>query len=519
MRGAHHKTLILASVTACGMAVLIVEIVATRVLAPYFGNSIFTISSVIGVVLAALGLGYYAGGLLADRRPSERWFFAVIAAAGLAVLLLQLLNVVLLPGVAYRLSLVDGPLIVSAMMFFLPAFFLAMLSPFAITLLHARAASSGVGTASGQVFFWSTLGSIAGSLATGFVLIPRFGVGSIIIGVGVLLVLLGGAGLALSRIRPGIAPLALALAGLAAGAGLWHLGAPEPSGAVYAADGVYDRIVIRDIRYRGRMARVLWQDLGVSGGQFLDDGRMAFDYTKYYELHRLFTPHLKSALAIGGGAYTVPRALLRTSPRATVDVAEIDPALHALAVRYFSLPADARLRNHVIDGRRFLHDAPGGYDLIFADAYHSLVSAPPQFATREFFELAKRRLADNGVLIANFYGSLAPDARATVYAALKTLRSVFPQAYAIATTDAAADELQNFILIGHKAVPPGARVDLRRAAGIDFDEPLLRTVATRELRPTDAELAAVPVLTDDYAPLEYFATASIRRYDALARRR
>ncbi|MGH8686180.1 MAG: fused MFS/spermidine synthase [Burkholderiales bacterium] len=514
-----NKAVLLLSVALAGMAVLIVEIAATRMLAPFFGNSIYTLSSVIGCVLAALGLGYYAGGALADRRPSARWFFAVIALGGFAVLLLQLLNAVLLPAVGYRLSLVHGPLVVSALMFFLPAFFLAMLSPFAIALLHARAAGGGVGNASGQVFFWSTLGSIVGSLGTGFVLIPKFGIGSILLGVGAGLVLLGSAGLALARARPRVVPLALALAGIASGGALWQLAVPQLNGAVYAADGVYDRIVIRDIAYRGRVARVLWQDLGVSGGQFLDDGRMAFDYTKYYELYRLFTPELKTALAIGGGAYTVPRAILRKSPHAVVDVAEIDPVLHRLAVRYFALPDDARLRNHVLDGRRFLHDAAGGYDLIFADAYHSLISAPPQFATREFFELAQRRLADNGVLISNYYGSLAADSRASIYAELRTLRSVFPQVYAIATTDAASDELQNFILIGHKAVPASRRIDLRRAADIDFDDPLLKTVADRELRPSDAELAAYPVLTDDYAPLEYYAAAAIRRYDALARGR
>ena len=83
---------------------------------------------------------------------------------------------------------------------------------------------------------------------------------------------------------------------------------------------------------------------------------MAFDYTRYFELYRLFTPELKTALAIGGGAYNVPRSILRQSPRATVHVAEIDPSLHSLAIRYFDLPEDARLSNHVMDGRRFLHD-------------------------------------------------------------------------------------------------------------------------------------------------------------------
>src|SRR5207247_1003280 len=131
-----HRFGLLLSVTLAGMAVLIIEITAIRMLAPYFGNSIFTISSVIGIILAALGVGYYLGGTLADRKPSAAWFFSLIVIAGFSVLLLQFLNAVLLPGIAYKLSLIDGPLIVSFLMFFLPALFLAMLSPFAITLLH-----------------------------------------------------------------------------------------------------------------------------------------------------------------------------------------------------------------------------------------------------------------------------------------------------------------------------------------------------------------------------------------------
>ena len=147
--------------------------------------------------------------------------------------------------------------------------------------------------------------------------------------------------------------------------------------------------MIRDLTLHGRSARVLMQDLSVSGGRYLDDGSMAFDYTKYYGLYRLFVPELRAALAIGGGTYSVPGAILRDSPRAVVDVAEIDPTLHALARRYFALPDDARLRNHVTDGRRFLHDTGERYDLIFSDAFGSLISAPPQFSTLEFFLLAR----------------------------------------------------------------------------------------------------------------------------------
>jgi spermidine synthase len=512
-----RKLGLLLSVTLSGMAVLIIEIAATRMLAPYFGNSIFTISSVIGIVLAALGLGYYLGGALADRRPSPAWFFSLIVAAGFAVLLLQVLNAHLLPGVAYQLSLVHGPLIASLLMFFVPAMFLAMLSPFAITLLHAQDSGRGVGHASGLVFFWSTLGSIAGSLATGFLLIPHWGVGSIVIGVGSGLVLLGGIGLLLASRLPKALALGLALAGLAAGVALRESAGAQGRDVVFAADGLYDRIVVRDVPLRGRSTRILLQDRSVSGGMHLDDGGMAFDYTKYYELYRLFTPGARSALAIGGGTYSVPGAILRELPHATVDVAEIDPSLHALARRFFALPDDPRLRNHVLDGRRFLHDATQRYDLIFSDAYSSFVSAPPQFATVEFFRLARSRLRPDGVLIANFYGSLAPDTRAAIYSVLRTMRAAFAQVYALATVDPHSDALQNFILIGHNAANAEQRVDLRRAAALAFTHPMLKEVAARELRPADATLASHALLTDDFAPLEFYAANAIRRYDAALR--
>jgi spermidine synthase len=517
MRARNHRFGLLLSVTLAGMAVLIVEIIAIRMLAPFFGNSIFTVSSVIGIVLAALGLGYRLGGSLADRNPSTVWFFSVIVIAGFSVLLLQFLNAVVLPGIAYRLSLINGPLIVSLLMFFLPAMFLAMLSPFAITLLHARQADNGVGHASGSVFFWSTLGSIAGSLSTGFLLIPHWGIGSIVVGVGSGLVLLGGVGVLVTRKLPKIIPVGLVIVGLTCAAALTRVGMADGRGDVFAADGLYERIVIRDIPYRGRTARILLQDLNVSGGLYLDDGSMAFDYTKYFDLYRLFTPRLRNALAIGGGAYSVPGSILRQSPGAIVDVAEIDPSLHSLAVRYFALPADARLRNHVMDGRRFLHDTAERYDLIFSDAYRSFVSAPTQFATLEFFRLAKSRLRADGVLIANFYGSLAPDARATIYSVLRTMRAAFPQVYVIAMVDPGSEALQNFIFIGHNASNPDRRTDLRRAAALEFAYPVLKGVAALELRPAEALLDAHPVLTDDYAPVEYYAANTIRRYDAVSR--
>src|SRR5437762_2193185 len=94
-----------ASVFITGAAVLVIEIIALRILAPYFGNTIFSVSSVVSVVLAALSAGYYTGGKLSDARPSHPLFFGIILAGGLSILLMQVLNIFLLPAIGYILPL------------------------------------------------------------------------------------------------------------------------------------------------------------------------------------------------------------------------------------------------------------------------------------------------------------------------------------------------------------------------------------------------------------------------------
>lgn len=514
MKHRGYQYSLLATVTLTGMAVLIIEITATRMLTPFFGNSIFTFSSVISTILAALSLGYYFGGRIADRKPSDILFYAVITASGFSVLLLQLLNVSLLPAIAYELSMIDGPLIVSLLLFLLPALLLGMLSPFAITLLHRSRADNAVGSAAGLVFFWSTLGSIAGSLAAGFLLIPAFGVSQIVIGVGLGLVLLGAVGLLLQARRRQALAVGTILLGLICAFVLNGMNQAQRFAAIYSAEGLYEKIVIRDIPYQGRSARILLQDRNINSGMYLDDGRMAFDYTRYFDLYRLFVPELKRALAIGGGAYSVPKAILRDSPAALVDVAEIEPALIGLAQQYFGLPRDSRLSNHVIDGRRFLHDSKQRYDLIFLDVYRSFAAVPMQFTTVEFFQLAADRLNDNGVLISNYFGSLAVDTRPLVYSIHKTMRSVFAEVYLIASVDPASESLQNFIFIGHKKAASGRRVDLNRALDTEFSYPRLRQIASLEMKPGAEDVNGAALLTDNYAPVEFYAAKIIRKYAA-----
>jgi spermidine synthase len=496
-----------------GASVLIVEVLAVRVLSPYYGNTIYTVSSVISVILLALSVGYYFGGILADRRPSLAWFFGIIMASGLALLSLHVLGTRVLPALGESLSLESGPLVSSAFLFLLPALLLGTISPYAVTLQQREHPAHGVGTVAGTIFFWSTLGSIVGSLLAGFVLIPAFGIDTILTATSLVLMAVGAIPLlTLGRDRRRAVPAVAAAVALAAV--LQSLAATASGeGVVYAADGVYQKITIYEGAFYGRPARFLLLDRSESGAMFLDSEDptdLVYDYTKYYGLYRVFTPEVRRALVLGGGAYSIPKALLRELPDAEVDVAEIEPSFFELAKRYFSVQESPRLHNHVEDGRRFLQDTPSRYDLIFGDVYYSYFSVPPHFTTREFFELAKARLTPDGVFIANMIGDLSRRQPSLVLAEIKTFREVFPNSYFYAVESPEQTKLvQNITLVGLNG---DRRVDVTQPPVTTHPDPLIRFLRNRVVDVGGRyELSPYPVLTDAFSPVEYLTAQVLRR--------
>jgi len=490
-----------AVVFVTGACVLIIEIVATRILAPYFGNTIYSVSSVISVVLAALSVGYWFGGRLADRLPSKTLFFSIIGLSGLLVLFMQFAQVVLLGELGYKLPLASGPLIMSVVLFFVPSFVLGTLSPFAVTLLQKESKGQGVGTTAGQIFFFSTLGSIAGSLSAGFVLIPWLGVSTILVGVGLVLFLLGIIPIAFFGVDKKFTVAVTALAG-----GLLLVAAssaPASGSVVYARDGVYEKIVIFDGTYRGRPARFLRQDTSHSAAMYLDSDELAYSYTKYYALHEMFVPEVRRALAIGGGAYSIPKALLADLPNVQVDVSEIEPSLVELSKTYFRLQDNPRLAHHIKDGRRMLRDAPHHYDLIFSDVYHSMYSIPAHFTTKEFMELARSKLTDDGIFMANLIGSLRTDGPSFVWSQIRTMQQVFPQVYLFAVESPLQADVQNLIVIA-SASPE--RLDVRDARWRASPNLVIADAPDHYVDTGQLDLSRYPLLTDNYAPVDYLAS-------------
>ena len=492
---------VLALVFTSGAAVLVVEVAALRVLSPYFGNTLFSTSSVLSVVLGALSLGYYIGGRLADRWPAERTFLALFVLGGASVLLLQVLRLLVLPVLGAILPVTTGPLVASVVMFLLPGLLLGMLSPFAITLLADGAPERGAASVAGSVYFFSTAGSIVGSLASGFALIPFVGLDRTLIGTGAVLLVTGFAlllrrGWAGAKVRK-VAATAVLLAVF----GSLPLG--RDARVVHEQDGVYEKLTVYDGTRDGRPARFLLQDRSLSSGMYLDGDDLMFAYTRYTPVYRALTPDPARAVVLGGAGYSIPKALL-ADPRLQVDVVEVEPAAYDVARTYFGLPDSPRLRNHVADGRRFLADSDGGYDLVFSDVYYSLFSIPAHFTTQEFFALARSRLAPGGVFVANLIGS-TDAADPFIRSEIRTFTSVFDNHYVFAVTSPTSAEDQNFVFVG---VNGPARLEATAFVCAPQDAAALCDWRDHEVRLPEAALRDAALLTDDYEPSAYLTARS-----------
>ena len=383
--------------------------------------------------------------------------------------------------------------------FFIPCFLLGTLSPYAVALRQRQYPQKGPGSVSGEVFFWSTAGSIAGSLLAGFVLIPHIPLSSIITAMAILLLGIGFVGMGDPRRLVSKRGLLLLL--LIAATALISTKEIRLTRPIYAKDGAYQRLAVYDDLRDGRPTRFLRQDGTASGAMFIDSDEHVYAYTRYYAVYRLFAPAIQNALVIGGGTFTVPKALLRELPEAHVDVVEIEPDLKTIGRQFFRLPDDPRLAIHIADGRRFLHEKGRDYDLIFSDAYQSLIFVPPHLATKEFFEAGKRRLRADGVFVANIVGDPTDTGRSFLFSEMRTFRDVFPNSYFFTVQAPKPGAIRNVIFVGLNGE---TRFDISAEARRHADQ-FTRELPDHFFDTGTVDLSTHAPFTDDFAPVEYIA--------------
>ncbi|MFH1207614.1 MAG: fused MFS/spermidine synthase [Patescibacteria group bacterium] len=483
------KFLLETIVFICGAAVMIYELVGSRVLAPYVGTSIFVWSSLIGVIMGSLALGYWLGGKVADRQPDAGKLAMIILIAAIVIGLTAVIKDTFLAWLtASNSSIQFNSIISSLVLFTVPSVLLGAVSPYAAKLRMTSLGTSGQTV--GNLYAISTLGSIVGTFLTGFVLIPAFGNTRLFYGLAALLVI---ASLILFIGKQKILKGAI----LAFGIGLM-ITAPAYTNIHHPIDldTQYNRVWIYDTIDKERTQlpiKVMQTNNESSSAMFLDSDELVFEYTKYYRLADHFAPGLTSALMLGGAAYSYPKDFLAKHPNATIDVVEIDPKLTELADTYFKLPDDSRLTTYHEDGRTYLNRTAKKYDAFLGDAFRSLYSIPYQLTTIESVKKIYSILNPNGVAIINVASAITGTRGEFLRAEYHTFSDIFPQVYVLAVRDPLTpDTPQNLILIALKSTEQPTWT----SNNAELNDYLSR------LYPNPVPLD-MPILTDNHAPVEY----------------
>lgn len=444
-----------------GAAVLIFEVSAVRLLAPYFGSSLYVLSSVLSTVLLALSLGYFFGGRLADKMPHYLPLYIIIGSAGIIMLILQLVSLYLLPYSNEVFSIVSGPLFLSLLLFFLPAFLLGIDSPYVIKLLTQNQSVEHAGAVVGSTFFWSTIGSIVGSISAGFYFIPYLGLTATITYVSLTLIFWSCvAGYIQSRTLPVDAPyikipiprtilviIALVVGIILANATLNFKPPQSTDTTLYREDGFYSNIHIFDRTIGTTTYRFLKNDVNNSSAIIPGSQDIVFEYAQLADIFTSNIPEAKNYLVLGGGSYTIPRAIHYRFPNLPISVVETEGRLYPLAMKYFELPDTPLIRNYEMDARVFLQGTSTQFDVIFSDVMNSGHFFPPHLATQEFFTSLRNRLSPQGIGIINFIGSLPNEDISLTGSMIKTISSVFLNYKLIAIFGPGYTGVQNLLFI------------------------------------------------------------------------
>lgn len=482
-------------VFVAGAVVMVLELVGSRVLAPYVGTSLYVWTSLIGIILASLSVGYYLGGRLADRGPTYATFSKILLGAAITVFLLAFLKENILRFLETQpLSLPAKAVLATSTLFILPTVFLGIISPYAARLKILNVETSG--RVVGNLYALSTAGSIAGTFLAGFFLIALIGTTNILYLLSIILFLLS---LVAQKGNNSSKKILFGISILFFFAFFkqQYLNGSNAKTEFIDVDTHYNRVWIREgvDPPTGKQIRLMIIGTEGESAMFLDSDELVFPYTKFFRIARHFKHDLKRSLMIGGGGYSYPKDYLRLFPEATIDVVEIDPKLTELARRYFNLRDNPRLKIFHEDGRTFLNRTnTEPYDVIFGDAFSSYYSVAYQLTTKEAVSRIYENLSDDGVAIVNIISAIYGNQGKFLRAEYWTWREVFPHVYLFPVNDPNNPLLvQNILLVALKSP---------QEPSFQSDNPELAQYLSHLWRgeiPFD-----MPILADDFAPVEQY---------------
>ncbi|MGO8989116.1 MAG: fused MFS/spermidine synthase [bacterium] len=434
---------------------LVIELVAGRILAPYVGVSLYTWTSIIGVVLAGISIGAYLGGRMADRYPRSSTLGWLLFFSGLGAFSISPLTN-LVGGAQFQTSLMSRILLITTIVFFIPSCLLGMISPVVVKLTLNNLDKTG--NVVGKIYAFSTLGSILGTFATGFFLISWIGTRSILLTMGIILIVSALIFGNFFRRRKALALffLFLFLSGFLPLVGLRVYAAAKPAEFSFPTSPMESLKTFYNYAFRPPLEEETYffkesnyytiklkRNIRGDNGHPLESltlDHLTHSYTDVqdplyleYEYIQVFEEIVRwqadrrvplRVLFLGGGGYTLPRFMEVKYPEAEINVVEIDPEVTQIAQKYLGISKESNIRTFNEDARWFVMNFKEreNFDIIIGDVFNDL-SVPYHLTTKEFTLQVKRVLKADGLFLVNLIDSFKQGAFMPSY--IRTLEEVF----------------------------------------------------------------------------------------------
>ncbi len=498
----HSKSFLLylmLTAVLCGALIMVVEILGSRVVGPFFGVGLFVWTSLIAVTLLALALGYWVGGHWADDNDDPARLYGIILISGLLVLVIPFIKAPILT-LCMPLGLRTGAFVSTLLLFGPSLFLLGCVSPYLVKI--ATQEFRLLGRTVGRLYALSTFGSVAGTTLAGFFLIAYLGVNTIFQMTGGLLILIAlGYFVGFKRKWVFLSFLLLPMFALQTHTPVNKvMDNGTRVSEILSTESFYGSIKVVDYTYGKQHIRDLMIDGMRQGGVDMQTGLPIYDYAYLME----FLPYAmnstgKDALVVGLGAGMIPLWYERQGIK--TDVVEIDPVIAEVTKNYFDFSISGKV--NISDARYYFLSTEKKYDYIVLDVFNGDLT-PGHLISLEAFELAKRVMNEGGVFSLNLIANIGNEAYMTA-SVVKTLEQVFDNVDLYGTAslrEGGNSNAGNLILLAYDGEQRNA--DISTLSHLDIYPGVRSDVESSLTHQVELPRQRAIVLTDDYNPMDFF---------------
>lgn len=480
----------------CGAVVMVIEVLGSRVIGPFFGVSLFVWTSLISIALISLAAGYAVGGYISDKKGNPDYLYGIILIGGLAVLIIPLIKGFILK-LCLPLDLRLGSLVSSFILFGPSLFLLGCVSPYIIKI--AAQEMKTIGKTVGVFYAISTIGSVLGTMLTGFILIDYFGVNKIFQITGFVLIALSVFYFLVFRQKWFFLAILIIPFFLHQPETLKSVIMPDGTKAVeiFHKDSFYGKLKVVDYSYGDMHTRELNIDGLVQSGIDMSNRLSIYEYSYLLKfLPYNLNPKGKTCLVVGLGAGIIPMWYEKMGM--DVDVVEIDPYVPKIAGDYFGFKISGEII--ISDARHYISSSKKRYDYIIVDVFNGDIT-PGHLITHEVFQLLKLRMTENGILAVNLIGSIRDKVFMTA-SVIKTIKSVFQtvEVYPTFSTEG-GDGTGNLVITAYNSAPMPFDYEKVKDFPVHpfVSESIKGHIGKKFYFPPDTQAI---ILSDDYNPID-----------------